>query len=85
MEGWQFGPAQELRRAFILDDTKLGPIHWYCPSKSAAVVMSVDDIFPGTSQSAYEAVGDLEGGCIRTLVVATRATSTTAVNPFRHA
>jgi hypothetical protein len=52
MDGWQFAPAQELRRAFILDDAKLGPIHWYCPGKSAAVVMSVDDIFPGTSQSA---------------------------------
>src|ERR1700731_843121 len=62
MDGWQLGPAQELRRAFILDDTRLGPIHWYCPGKSAAVVLSVDDIFPGTSQSAYEAGGDLEGG-----------------------
>jgi len=64
MDGWQFGPAQELRRAFILDDTKLGPIHWYCPGKSAAVVMSVDDIFPGTSQSAYEAGGDLGSGAL---------------------
>ena len=62
MDGWQFGPAQELRRAFILDDTKLGPIQWCCPGKSAVVVMSVDDIFPGTSQSAYEAGGDLGGG-----------------------
>jgi hypothetical protein len=59
-----FGPAQELRRAFILDDTKLGPIHWDFPGKSAAVVMSVDDIFPGTSQSAYEAGGDLESGAL---------------------
>jgi len=67
MEGWQFGPAQELRRAFILDDTKLGPIQWYCPGKSAAVVMSVDDIFPGTSQNAYEAGGDLEAGALRHL------------------
>jgi len=68
MEGWQFGPAQELRRAFILDDTKLGPIHWYRPGKSAAVVLSVDDIFPGTSQSAYEAGGDLEAGALRHLL-----------------
>ena len=68
MEGWQFGPAQELRRAFILDDTKLGPIHWYRPGKSAAVIMSVDDIFPGTSQSAYEAGGDLEKGALRHLL-----------------
>ena len=64
MDGWQFGPAQELRRAFILDDTILGPIHWYHPGKSAAVVMSVDDIFPGTSASAYEAGGDLDEGAL---------------------
>jgi hypothetical protein len=68
MDGWQFGPAQELRRAFILDDTKLGPIHWYSPGKSAAVVMSVDDVFPGTSQSAYEAGGDLERGALGRLL-----------------
>jgi hypothetical protein len=68
MDGWQFGPAQELRRAFILDDTKLGPIQWCCPGKSAVVVMSVDDIFPGTSQSAYEAGGDLGGGALGLLL-----------------
>jgi len=68
MDGWQFGPAQELRRAFILDDTRLGPIHWYRPGKSAAVVISIDDIFPGTSQSAYEAGGDLEKGALRHLL-----------------
>jgi hypothetical protein len=62
MDDSHFGPAQEVRKAFILDDTRLGPIHWYRPGKSAAVVMSVDDIFPGTSQSAYEAGGDLERG-----------------------
>lgn len=67
MEDWQFGPASELRRAFILDDSRLGPIHWYRPGRSAAVVMSVDDIFPGTSQSAYEAGGDLEKGALRHL------------------
>jgi peptidoglycan/xylan/chitin deacetylase (PgdA/CDA1 family) len=64
MEDWQFGPAQELRRRYILDDARLGPIHWYCPGKSAAVVVSIDDIFPGTSQSAYEAGGDLEKGAL---------------------
>jgi hypothetical protein len=64
MDGWQLAPAQELRRAFILDDDRLGPIHWYCPGKSAAVVMSIDDIFPGTSQSAYEAGGDLASGAL---------------------
>jgi hypothetical protein len=64
MDDWQFGPAQELRRAFILDDARLGPIHWYRPGKSAAVVMAVDDIFPGTSQSAYEGGGDLERGAL---------------------
>jgi Uncharacterized protein conserved in bacteria (DUF2334) len=68
MDGWQFAAAQELRRAFILDDAKLGPIYWYCPGKSAAVVMSVDDIFPGTSQSAYEAGGDLERGALGRLL-----------------
>src|ERR1700690_4338676 len=68
MDGWQFGPAQELRRAFILDDTRLGPIHWYNPGKSAAVVMSIDDIFPGTSQSVYESGGDLESGALGRLL-----------------
>jgi hypothetical protein len=64
MDDWQFAPAQQLRRAFILDDTNLGPIYWYRPGKSAAVVMSIDDIFPGTSQSAYEGGGDLEKGAL---------------------
>src|SRR5579864_6291035 len=68
MEDCQFGPAQELRRAFILDDTRLGPIHWYRPGRSAAVIMSIDDIFPGTSQSAYEAGGDLEEGALGQLL-----------------
>jgi hypothetical protein len=68
LDDWQFGPAQELRRAFILDDTKLGPIYWYRPGKSAAVVMSVDDVFPGTSQSAYEGGGDLERGVLGRLL-----------------
>lgn len=68
MDDWQFGPAQELRRAFILDDARLGPIHWYRPGKTAAVVMSVDDIFPGTSESAYESGGDLEQGALGRLL-----------------
>jgi len=68
MDGWHFPPAQELRRAFVLDDTKLGPIHWHSPGKSAAVVMSVDDVFPGTSQSAYESGGDLEKGALGRLL-----------------
>jgi hypothetical protein len=68
MDDWQFGPAQELRRAFILDDTKLGPIYWYSPGKTAAVIMSVDDVFPGTSQSVYEAGGDLERGALGRLL-----------------
>jgi hypothetical protein len=50
-EGFAF--AQELRQAFILDPTNLGPIYWYHGGKRAAVVLSVDDVFPGTSQSAY--------------------------------
>jgi hypothetical protein len=68
MDGWQFGPARELRQAFILDETNLGPIYWYRPGTSAAVVMSVDDIFPGTSQSPYEAGGDLEKGALGRLL-----------------
>ena len=68
MDDWQFGPAQELRRAFLLDDTMLEPIYLYPPGKSAAVVMSVDDVFPGTSQSAYEAGGDPEGGVLGRLL-----------------
>jgi len=68
MDGRQFGPAQGLRRAFILDDTMLGPIHWYRPGKLAAVVMSIDDVFPGGSQSAYEAGGDLERGALSHLL-----------------
>lgn len=68
MHGSPLPPAQELRRAFILDDTRLGPIRWYLPGKAAAVVMSIDDIFPGTSQSAYEAGGDLEKGALKHLL-----------------
>ena len=68
MDGWQFPPGQELRRAFLLDDTRLGPIPWHSPGKSAAVVMSVDDVFPGTSQSAYESGGDLEKGALGRLL-----------------
>jgi hypothetical protein len=68
MDDWGFGPAQELRRTFILDDANLGPIYWYRPGKSAAVALSVDDIFPGTSQSAYEAGGDLEKGALSRLL-----------------
>ena len=68
MEGWQFAPAQELRRTFILDETRLGPIHWYHRGRSAAVVMSVDDVFPGTSRSAYEAGGDLDQGALGRLL-----------------
>jgi Uncharacterized protein conserved in bacteria (DUF2334) len=64
MDDWQFAPARELRRAFILDDSRLGPIHWYRPGKTAAVVLSVDDVFPGTSRSAYESGGDLEKGAL---------------------
>jgi Uncharacterized protein conserved in bacteria (DUF2334) len=68
MDDWHFVPAQELRHAFILDEHRLGPIPWYRPGRSAAVVMSVDDVFPGNSQSAYEAGGDLEKGALRHLL-----------------
>ena len=68
MDEWQLGRAQELRPSFMLDDTELGPIYWRRPGKTAAVVMSVDDVFPGTSQSAYEAGGDLERGVLGRLL-----------------
>ncbi|MGD0563317.1 MAG: DUF2334 domain-containing protein [Roseiarcus sp.] len=64
MHGDQFVAAQMLRDAFILDQANLGPIPWYHGGKSAAAVLSVDDVFPGTSQSAYEAGGDLEKGAL---------------------
>jgi hypothetical protein len=64
MEGWQFGPAKILRQTFVFDDTNLGPIYWYRPGKTDAIVMSVDDIYPGTSLDAYEAGGDLEKGAL---------------------
>jgi hypothetical protein len=64
MQNRQFPFAQELRDAFVFDQSNLGPIHWYNTAKTAAVVLSIDDIFPGTSQSAYESGGDLEKGAL---------------------
>jgi hypothetical protein len=64
MDSWQFGPAQMLRQAFVCEEANLGPIYWYRPGKAGAVVMSVDDVFPGTSRDAYEAGGDLEKGAL---------------------
>src|SRR5271166_3625829 len=60
----EFTLAQELYKGFVLDQANLGPIHWYHTAKKAAVVLSVDDVFPGTSHSAYEAGGDLEKGAL---------------------
>jgi hypothetical protein len=68
MSAKEFAPAQELRQAFILDQNNLGPIHWYHRGKTAAVVFSVDDIFPGTSQDSYEAGGDLDQGAFSRLL-----------------
>jgi Uncharacterized protein conserved in bacteria (DUF2334) len=56
--------AQELRDTFVLDQNNLGPIPWFSTAKTAAVVLTIDDVFPGTSQSAYEAGGDLEKGAL---------------------
>ena len=57
MDGGQFEPARELRQ--------LGPVHWYRrPGKSAALVISVDDVFPGTPHNPYEAGGALEKGAL---------------------
>jgi len=60
----EFTLGQELYKGFVLDQADLGPIHWYHTAKKAAVVLSVDDVFPGTSHSAYEAGGDLEKGAL---------------------
>ena len=64
LHGDQFVAARMLRDAFVLDQANLGPIPWYHGSKSAAVVLTCRDVFPGTSQSAYEAGGDLEKGAL---------------------
>jgi hypothetical protein len=64
MQNRKFLFGQELRDAFIFDQANLGPIQWYSTANTAAVVLSVDDIFSGTSQSAYEAGGDLERGAL---------------------
>jgi hypothetical protein len=40
------------------------PRDWLLEGKSAAVVWSIDDIHPATSQDAYEAGGDLERGAL---------------------
>jgi hypothetical protein len=64
MRDGNFPLAQELRDAFILDQANLGEIPWYNTAKTAAVVLCVDDVFPGTSHSAYEAGGDLEKGAL---------------------
>jgi hypothetical protein len=46
----------------------LGPIYRYNCSKTAAIVLTVDDVFPGTSQSDYEAGGDLQRGALGRLL-----------------
>jgi hypothetical protein len=68
MQNCQIPFAQELRDAFVFDQNNLGPIPWYNTAKTAAIVLSIDDIFPGTSQSAYEAGGGLEKGALRHLL-----------------
>jgi hypothetical protein len=68
MQNCKLPYGQELRDAFVLDQANLGPIPWYSTAKKAAVVLSVDDIFPGTSRSAYEAGGDLKNGALRHLL-----------------
>jgi uncharacterized protein DUF2334 len=68
MQNCKLPPGQELRDAFVLDQANVGPIPWYSTEKKAAVVLSVDDIFPGTSRAAYEAGGDLENGALGRLL-----------------
>lgn len=53
MDGWQFGPARELRRAFIFDETNQGPIYRHRAGKSAAVLVSAEHVFLGTCKETY--------------------------------
>jgi len=68
MHAQQSDPAQELRQRFVLDQSNLGPIYWYHRGKAAAVVLTVDDVFPGTRQGLYEAGGNLEKGALGRLL-----------------
>jgi hypothetical protein len=51
-----------------LEVAGIGPQYRHGDTKTAAVLLTVDDIFPGTSRSAYEAGGDLERGALRHLL-----------------
>src|SRR5262249_36899312 len=64
----EFGPARELRQRLILDQSNLGPVYWYHHGKKAAVVLTIDDVFPGTRGNPYEAGGDLEKGALGRLL-----------------
>jgi len=64
----EFGPARELRQRLILDQSNLGPVYWYHRGKKAAVVLTIDDVFPGTQGNPYEAGGDLEKGALGRLL-----------------
>jgi len=44
-----------------------GPLDWLPPGKTAAVVFTVDDVHPGTSDDPYEAGGDLGDGALGNL------------------
>jgi hypothetical protein len=60
--------AQADRSIATLEVAGIGPQYRRGDAKIAAVVLTVDDIFPGTSRSAYEAGGDLERGALRHLL-----------------
>ena len=43
-------------------------VNWKPKHKKAALCFSIDDLFPGTSSSMYEAGGDLDKGVLRHLI-----------------
>lgn len=43
---------------------RVAPEAWLPPGKKAAVVWTIDDVHPGTSQDVYEAGGDLGDGAL---------------------
>jgi hypothetical protein len=63
-----YSDGQGDRSVATVEVAGIGPLYRQGDSKRAAVVLTVDDVFPGTSRSAYEAGGDLERGALRHLL-----------------
>jgi hypothetical protein len=65
MHNEEYSPRQHRRESLIPEEANLGPIYQYTRAKTAAaIVLTVDDVFPGTSQGHYEAGGDLQRGAL---------------------